>query len=404
MTWNDAARICTLEGGHILSIKSQEKFELIKELTIDEWRLFSHEDYWIGLAEPSQGFLVWADCTGMTYERRKVESYNDNEKCYVIKHHAPYIWESKKCDESNYFACETIVLGDCDEQITTVLNANRMGTYNGMSKTDCQSNCSSSPTCWSGISTDEGRCILMEFRTGSEPLSNVTMFRKSCLQVHVKEEAEIPDLPDTNQDLNPLLGCSLETSTSAFTPSFVLVQSGMSATDTSCLEFETITEYETISTTETLNVTETIHVTDHVIVTSTSVALLTTRVIDNYSTMFTLTSTVNYTETYYFTSTVYDTKCKVNCSHASNLYLSTDDPSLVEAISSMENDLIVDKTTTSAYKRTLSSAPDGRTSSCVIGVAGIAILVALFSFILLGDLPLVVRYFKAAFDIRCRCR
>lgn len=191
---------------------------------------------------------------------------------------------------------------------------------------------------------------------------------------------------------------------SAFTPSFVLVQSGMSATDTSCLEFETITEYETISTTETLNVTETVHVTDHVIVTSTSVALLTTRVIDNYSTMFTLTSTVNYTETYNFTSTVYDTKCIVNCSHASNLYLSTDDPSLVEAISSMENDLIVDKTTTSAYKRTLSSAPDGRTSSCVIGVAGIAILVALFSFILLGDLPLVVRYFKAAFDIRCRCR
>lgn len=72
--------------------------------------------------------------------------------------------------------------GDCDEQITTVLNANRMGSYTGMSTTDCQSNCSSSPTCWSGISTDDGRCMLMEFRTGSEPLSNVTMFRKSCLQ------------------------------------------------------------------------------------------------------------------------------------------------------------------------------------------------------------------------------
>lgn len=76
--------------------------------------IYRHEDYWIGLAEPSQGFLVWADCTGLTYERRKVESYNDNEKCYVIKHHAPYIWESKKCDESNYFACETIVLGNYD--------------------------------------------------------------------------------------------------------------------------------------------------------------------------------------------------------------------------------------------------------------------------------------------------
>ena len=50
-----------------------------------------------------------------------------------------------------------------------------------MSKAQCQTACGGSSSCWSGISTHAGLCILLESRSGSEALTEVTMFKKSCV-------------------------------------------------------------------------------------------------------------------------------------------------------------------------------------------------------------------------------
>lgn len=41
LSWNDAATICTNDQAHMLSIKSQEKLDLIEEFKTKEWSLLT---------------------------------------------------------------------------------------------------------------------------------------------------------------------------------------------------------------------------------------------------------------------------------------------------------------------------------------------------------------------------
>ena len=140
--------------------------------------------------------------------------------------------------------------------------------------------------------------------------------------------------------------------------------------------------YDSLNETETLNITA--------IVTSTSEAHLTTLPLDIISTLMTITET--------YTSTIYETKATETCFNISNVFLSTNDPLLIEAMSSMKQELHVDKKTTTAYKRSKISAPDKRTSSRVIGAWGLIILIIPVSLIIITDIPAVVRQFKVTLN------
>lgn len=78
------------------------------------------------------------------------------------------------------FLCSNIYLsGACDH--STILSSNKVATFSNMSTAQCQTACGGSSSCWSGISTQAGLCILLESRSGSEALTEVTMFKKSCV-------------------------------------------------------------------------------------------------------------------------------------------------------------------------------------------------------------------------------
>jgi len=70
------------------------------------------KDYWSGLTEPIMGVYMWEDCTyiSSTFNMRKIESYNDNNLCYKVKHDTLQ-WDSDKCENKRYFACEKIIPG-----------------------------------------------------------------------------------------------------------------------------------------------------------------------------------------------------------------------------------------------------------------------------------------------------
>ncbi|CAC5426013.1 MRC [Mytilus coruscus] len=376
VSWNDAAAICASQGAHLLTLKSQEKFDLILELQIKEFRLFSYQDYWIGLAEPSEDVFVWEDCTYMTYNSLKEESYDPGKLCYLVKHHTPYIWERKSCHEDHYFACEKIIQGGCDHRFSTTLNA-RMLTYINTSINSCQNNCSSSSSCWAGISTDTGHCVLMAFQTEYEPPLGVTMFQKTCVKVETVPPADVPVI-SSNIDNQPSINCI--------------------TTNTEIILVPDATDYVSLNETETVNITA--------VVTSSSEEHLTTLSLDIFSKLITITETYNLTQT--LTSTIYETKGTETCFNISHVYLSTNDPILIEAISSMKQDLIVDKKTTTAYKRSKISSPDKRTSSRVIGAWGLIILIIPASLIIITDIPVVVRQYKATLKAfrnkQCQCR
>lgn len=72
--------------------------------------LFRDKDFWSGLSQPNLGLFLWEDCTKMTFSRLKDESYNSNELCYRINKDTAE-WESKKCDDKLFFACEKKISG-----------------------------------------------------------------------------------------------------------------------------------------------------------------------------------------------------------------------------------------------------------------------------------------------------
>ncbi|XP_076101076.1 uncharacterized protein LOC143070838 [Mytilus galloprovincialis] len=296
----------------------------------------------------------------MTYNRHNGDNYKNTELCYRVRHHTPYVWESKSCNDNNYFACEKIISGGCDNRTFTTLNASML-TYNiNTTNQSCQKDCASNSSCWAGITTNTGQCLLMAFQTENEPPSGVTMFQKSCVKVETVPPDEIPTVTNPNTDTQPSLNCNT-TNTEIIQPS---------------------SHYDSLNETETVNITA--------IVTSTSEAHLTTLPLDIFSTLMTITET--------YTSTIYETKATETCFNISNVFLSTNDPLLIEAMSSMKQELHVDKKTTTAYKRSKISAPDKRTSSRVIGAWGLIILIIPVSLIIITDIPAVVRQFKVTLN------
>lgn len=55
---------------------------------------------------------MWEDCTNMssTFNMRKIESYNDANLCYKVKHDTLQ-WDSDKCENKRYVVCEKIIQG-----------------------------------------------------------------------------------------------------------------------------------------------------------------------------------------------------------------------------------------------------------------------------------------------------
>ncbi|CAG2212571.1 unnamed protein product [Mytilus edulis] len=296
----------------------------------------------------------------MTYSGLNAESFDKGGMCYMVHHHTPYIWISDACTKDNYFACEKIIPGGCDNRTFTTLNASML-TYNiNTPNQSCQKDCASNSSCWAGITTNTGQCLLMAFQTENQRPSGVTMFQKSCVKVETVPPDEIPTVTNPNTDTQPSLNCNT-TNTEIIQPS---------------------SHYDSLSETETVNITA--------IVTSTSEAHLTTLPLDIFSTLMTITET--------YTSTIYETKTTETCFNISNVFLSTNDPLLIEAMSSMKQELHVDKKTTTAYKRSKISAPDKRTSSRVIGACGLIILIIPVSLIIITDIPAVVRQFKVTLN------
>lgn len=146
----------------------------------------------------------------------------------------------------------------------------------------------------------------------------------------------------------------------------------------------------TINVTETLNVTEPIYVT----MTMTETAMF--AVTEHFSAMLTVTSTINVTQTYNVTkvynyTSTYDASCSASCFNATYQFLSTDDPLLLEAIASRQQELTVNKKETNAHIRALTSATDHRTSSRIIGTSGLVLIIIPLALIIIGDIPSVFR-------------
>ena len=191
------------------------------------------------------------------------------------------------------------------------------------------------------------------------------------------------------------------------------------------------TEYVTVNMTSTQNVTQTVNWTDTVQVIQTlyfthslSVAetfthTLTSSVTESVSThvlhmsthvvtsvynttdIYNVTQTINVTETVNSTSTIYHLSCTESCVSGNKSYSSPDDPLFLEAVSSMKKELTVDKKKTNAHKRKLTSAPDTRRSSQVIGMTGVLFICTILAVVLLADIPTVLKDCGCCFR-RCR--
>ncbi|CAC5426014.1 unnamed protein product [Mytilus coruscus] len=390
-----------------------------------------------------KSYYLWDDCTVLssTFHKRKDETYNNHELCYLVKKDT-LEWESKHCGDDHYFACEKKISGACNH--STILSSNKEAKYDNITTSECQTKCAESPNCWSGISIDLNLCILLQSRTGSESLSQVTMFKKSCVQVNVVVGDDVPSSAG-NKGETPLLNCSYvsqtdipEVSDSAFVVTDVPehLDSTLFVTDipedsdsilvvtdispTPCYMYETfnitniyhITEFITQNITETVNVTETVYANNTMIETSIPVLNLTGIVNHNSNMIETVTSTINVTATICLTnvyninenqgitSTVYS-QCPNVCLNASQPYLSPDDPVLLEAIASMSKEMKVDKKKTNSHIRKLTSASDSRMSSRTIGIFGVILLIIPFILIILGDMPAIWRDIRTFFR-RCR--
>ena len=101
--------------------------------------------------------------------------------------------------------------------------------------------------------------------------------------------------------------------------------------------------------------------------------------------------TVNVTMTNYVIESITSTlgvpaPSSSPCNQATTYINITNQEYIREAVENITKALYLNKTTTSAYVRSKTSAPDPRPSSAIMGYVGIACIVTPFAFILLIDL------------------
>nr|XP_022336051.1 uncharacterized protein LOC111132521 [Crassostrea virginica] len=340
-SWQEAVEVCESIGASLMEIDSWEKYTILRRLTnsSDHWNEQDTET-WLGITNSALG-LGWMDCSPFNFslfahfkDENNIQ-FKTDEQCYMTKKGLDFAAERKSCESKLGAICvQPIQDNTCPLSPLLSLQLLSVATT---SKTDCMSACESDVNCYAIISYSNSQCLLMGKSKPSAPNLEAHVAIRKCIKGEVKSSTDFITSFTATPDKTVTLSCSsTENVLMTATPSFVIMP-------TSCAI--TMTEYLTVNVTMTNYVIESI------------------------------TSTVGV-----------PAPSSSPCNQATTYINITNQEYIREAVENITKALYLDKTTTSAYVRSKTSAPDPRPSSATMGYVGIACIVTPFAFILLIDL------------------